>query len=169
MVALRLVLARVEGLYKVLGRSVCRVETFWSATNSLGQKWQTTVLSPEDFPSLWIMSSAPSTPWLWAGTHHGMHRNFPKVVFLTVTDDGVVSAQLGHSESPGKESQGGGKVRHNPWEGEVGPDTCPHSSWDPGGGDFKQLFMTNCSYSAVTGTLGHHCLIRSLFGFSFDD
>lgn len=43
-----------------------------------------------------------------------MHRNFPRVVFLTVAYDAVVSAQLGHSRSPGKEGQGGGKVRHNP-------------------------------------------------------
>lgn len=60
------------------------------------------------------MSLAPGTPWVWAGTHHGMHCNFPKVVFLPVTDKAVTNAQLSHSRSPGKAGQGGGDVRHNP-------------------------------------------------------
>lgn len=29
--------------------------------------------------------------------------------------------------------------------------------------------MTDRSYSAVTGTLGHHCLIKNLLGFSFEN
>lgn len=43
-----------------------------------------------------------------------MHCNFPKVVFLPVTDKAVTNAQLSHSRSPGKAGQGGGDVRHNP-------------------------------------------------------